>query len=164
MAVQYRCKNTKRSQTLRDSLLPLNGIDYLEVLDKDAPEGTIPQRTLLVRMLKPTPWGLTASNVQIEGGVRVTAIKVLWVLRASEASDTLVEAVCVRVTTKVYHHVAKLIINSDRIYSSFSHFLPDTAPRGWTPVGYSCAVSNAATTLAAHLQACSCDPTVLVCI
>ena len=90
MAVQYRCKNTKRSQTLRDSLLPLNGIDYLEVLDKDAPEGTTPQRTLLVRMLKPTPWGLTASNVQIEGGVRVTAIKVLWVLRASEASDTLV--------------------------------------------------------------------------
>ena len=41
-------------------------------------------------MLKSDPWGLADTNVQIEGGVRVTSIDVLWVLRASEASDTLV--------------------------------------------------------------------------
>ena len=91
MTVQYRCRNTKRSQILRDSAVALNGIDFLEVLDRDAPEGTTPQRTLLLRMLKATPWGLTADNVQIVGGVRVTDIKVLWALRASDASDELVD-------------------------------------------------------------------------
>ena len=30
MATQYRCKNDKRRQILRDSSLALNGIDYLE--------------------------------------------------------------------------------------------------------------------------------------
>ncbi len=87
MATQYRCKNDKRRQILRDSSLALNGIDYLEVLHGDAPEGTIPQRTLLVRMLKEAPKNLVAGDVQISGGVRVTTIKVMWVLRASEASS-----------------------------------------------------------------------------
>ena len=36
----------------------LNGIDYLEVLDHDAPPGSPRQRTLLVRLLKPVPAGL----------------------------------------------------------------------------------------------------------
>ena len=90
MAVQYRCQNEKRSQALSDSVLVLNGIDFLEVLDEQAPEGTQRQRTLLVRMIKSDPWGLTADNVQIEGGVRIRGIEVQWVLRASEASDTLV--------------------------------------------------------------------------
>jgi len=90
MALRYRCNNTKRSQALRDSAVALNGIDYLEVLDRDAPEGTMPQRTLLVRMLKAAPWGLTAANVRITGGTRVTGIRVMWVLRASDASDLMV--------------------------------------------------------------------------
>ena len=54
----------------------LNGIDYLEVLDRDAPDFDLPggsprQRTLLLRLLKiPTP-ALAADNVRIEGGERV---------------------------------------------------------------------------------------------
>ena len=92
MGARYFCKNQKRSQVLRDSPINLNGIDYLEVLDHDAPDGTEPQRTLLVRMLKAAPWGLGASNVRIDGGVRVQDIHVEWVLRASEASDALVAA------------------------------------------------------------------------
>src|SRR5215218_51713 len=90
MAVQYHCKNAKRSQILRNPHIPLNGIDYLEVLHLEAPAGTAPQHTLLVRMLKPEPWGLSAANVQIEGGVRVTDIDVVWTLKASDASDALV--------------------------------------------------------------------------
>lgn len=90
MALQFRCKNEKRSQVLRDTSIPLNGIDYLEVLHQDAPEGTTPQRTLLVGMLKSDPWGLSAANVQISGGVRVTDIDVVWTLKASDASDALV--------------------------------------------------------------------------
>ncbi len=90
MGLQYRCENEKRRRLLPDAAIPLNGIDYLEVLDNDAPETTARQRTLLVRMFKPSPWDLSADNVQISGGVRVTAVNVLWVLRASEASDALV--------------------------------------------------------------------------
>ncbi len=90
MGTRYYCTNRKRGQVLRDAPIPLNGIDYLEVLDRDAPPGTLPQRTLLVRMWKTAPWGLTASNVRIQGGVRVTGIQVLWVLRAADASDALV--------------------------------------------------------------------------
>ncbi len=92
MGARYFCKNQKRSRVLRDATITLNGIDYLEVLDHDAPSGTPPQRTLLVRMLKGTPWGLSVGNVRIEGGVRVKGVQVAWALRASEASDALVTA------------------------------------------------------------------------
>ncbi len=92
MGTRYVCNNEKRRQILRDSALSLNGIDYLEVLDNDAPPGTAPQETLLVRMLKPAPWGLSENNVRIDGGVRVKSVKAEWVLRASEASDALVAA------------------------------------------------------------------------
>jgi len=87
MGLQYRCDNQKRHQLLRDAGIALNGIDYLEVLDKDAPQEEERQRTLLVRLLKADPWGLNVGNVQIDGGVRVTGVKVIWVLRAAEASD-----------------------------------------------------------------------------
>jgi hypothetical protein len=89
MSVQYRCQNQKRAQILRDSAIPLNGIDYLAVLDQEAPADSPPQQTLLVRMLKATPWGLTVNNVQIEGGVRVTPVSVVWVIQASEAADAM---------------------------------------------------------------------------
>lgn len=92
MGTRYFCTNEKRRQILRDSSINLNGIDYLEVLDHDAPPGTAPQRTLLVRMLKVLPWGLSSDSVRIEGGVRIQGIGVKWVLRASEASDALVTA------------------------------------------------------------------------
>jgi len=88
MGLQYRCDNQKRYQLLRDAAIALNGIDYLEVLDEDAPQEEERQRTLLVRLLKSDPWDLTADNVQIDGGVRVTGIRVLWVLRAAEVSDS----------------------------------------------------------------------------
>ena len=93
MATQYRCKNEKRLQILREATtLNLNGIDYLEVLHGDAPVGTVPQCTLLVRMLREAPKNLTADDVKITGGVRVKSVKVDWVIRASESSNDLVDA------------------------------------------------------------------------
>ncbi len=92
MGTRYYCTNRKRGPILRDAPISLNGIDYLEVLDRDAPSGSPPQRTLLVRMWKAAPWGLSASNLRIEGGVRVKGVQALWALRASEASDALVAA------------------------------------------------------------------------
>jgi Baseplate J-like protein len=56
----------------------LNGIEYLEVLDTDAPPPpSLRQRTLFVRLLKPAA-GLTKSNVDISGGERVPVVEVEW--------------------------------------------------------------------------------------
>lgn len=92
MGMQFRCANVRRAQVLSTAAIPLNGIDFLEVLDQDAPAGSPRQRTLLVRMLKSAPWGLLALNVRIDGGVRITGINVLWVLRAADASPADVSA------------------------------------------------------------------------
>ncbi len=83
----YVCDNKKRAKAVRDHST-LNGIDYLEVLDNDAPAGLLRQQTILVRTLKalPTPGtGLSVDNVQINGGISVTNIQIDWIARASEA-------------------------------------------------------------------------------
>ncbi|MFQ5927783.1 MAG: putative baseplate assembly protein, partial [Terriglobia bacterium] len=90
MGTQYYCKNEQRRQAVRNHGT-LNGIDYLEVLDLDAPAGIPRQRTLLVRCLKPVP-ALTANNVRIEGGVRITPVKVLWAFPATAMPDPPVTA------------------------------------------------------------------------
>jgi hypothetical protein len=85
MGIQYHCENEKRRQAV-DNHPSLNGIDYIEVLDHEAPDESKRQRTLLVRCLKPVP-DLTAMNVQIHGGVRVTPVRVLWAAGATDAND-----------------------------------------------------------------------------
>jgi hypothetical protein len=80
MGPQFSCKNLRRREAVR-AHPGLNGIDYLEVLDHDAPQGSPPQQTLLVRCLAPAPL-LTADNVQIEGGVRISPIGVAWIFPA----------------------------------------------------------------------------------
>jgi len=67
----------------------LNGIDYLEVLDHDAPAGSPPQKTLLVRCLKPVP-ALTTDNVQIEGGERFADVGVVWVVVADAVPPAMI--------------------------------------------------------------------------
>jgi hypothetical protein len=63
----------------------LNAIDYLEVLDDDAPVGTSPQQTLLVHFFKPVSGsGLDGYNVRIDGGVRVRPIHVEWAFPAQD--------------------------------------------------------------------------------
>lgn len=88
----YFCCDERRRNAVRDHET-LNGIDYLEVLDRDAPTKTEPndstkslrQRTLLVRCLKAIP-PFNRDNVSIEGGERITSIKVLWAFPASAFS------------------------------------------------------------------------------
>ena len=52
----------------------LTGIDYLEVVDNDAPAFELRQRTLLLRLLKAVPGTLGRDQVRIEGGERVRDI------------------------------------------------------------------------------------------
>lgn len=87
MNTQYHCQNPKRLQAVR--LHPtLNAIDYLEVLDGDAPPDSPSQRTLLVYCLKPL-LSLTKDNVQIEGGVRITPVKAEWAFPATAVPASL---------------------------------------------------------------------------
>lgn len=80
MAGQYFCKNERRSEAVLQS--SLNGIDYLEVLDRAAPDEASRQKILRVHFLKPLPDppNLARHNVRIAGGVRVTGIGVTGVV------------------------------------------------------------------------------------
>lgn len=85
MATQFRCGTELRRQQVRDHTT-LNGIDYLEVFDQEAIAiGSPRQRTLLLRFLKAVPV-VTADNIDIVGGVRVTPVRVQWVERAGSVS------------------------------------------------------------------------------
>lgn len=75
----YRCENERRRAAVAEHA-SLNGIDYLEVLDHEAPAGIAPQRTLVVRFLKPIP-ALTEANVVLDGGERIV-VGVTWAARA----------------------------------------------------------------------------------
>ncbi len=90
MGTQYRCQNQLRSQGVRQHPT-LDGIDYLEVLDQEAPGDSPRQRTLLVRFLKPVS-ALTRENVRIDGGVRVTPVRVLWAFPAPAIPPSLITA------------------------------------------------------------------------
>jgi hypothetical protein len=78
----YQCCDPWR-RTRVDAHATLNGIDYLEVLDLDAPPGSPRQRTLLIRLLKPVPGGLSRDNVRISGGERIRTIGIEWLGLAS---------------------------------------------------------------------------------
>jgi hypothetical protein len=60
----------------------LNGIEYLEVSDSEAPSQALRQRTLYVRLLLPVA-GLTPDNVTITGGDRIPTVGVEWVAPAT---------------------------------------------------------------------------------
>lgn len=79
--IYHCCEENRRA--LVDAHPSLNGIDYLEVLDLDAPPGSPRQRTLLVRLLKPVPAGLSPDNLSIRGGERIRQVNVEWVGIAS---------------------------------------------------------------------------------
>jgi hypothetical protein len=80
----FFCCDDLRLQVLRRGVVSggvkINGIDYLEVVDRDDQALADRQRTLLLHFVNPLPAGpaaLTADNVVITGGVRIKGVKVL---------------------------------------------------------------------------------------
>ena len=84
--LQASCLPTRNGKSARGSVLgvawpvslgpdhesaALNGIDFLEVVDRDAPAGSPRQRTLLLRFLKAAP-ALGPENIEITGGGKPT--------------------------------------------------------------------------------------------
>lgn len=80
----YRCCDERRRAAVA-AHPTLGGIDWLEVVDRDAPAGSPRQRTLLVRLLKPVPPGFGREQVRITGGERVRDIRVAWAAPAVPA-------------------------------------------------------------------------------
>jgi predicted phage baseplate assembly protein len=89
----YFCCDERRLQVVKTEGT-LNGVEYVEVIDRDAPSQALRQRTLVVRFLRPTS-GLTADNFRIEGGERIRDVGLEWVARADALpageSPTLVD-------------------------------------------------------------------------
>lgn len=72
----FCCTNDRRDAVARHATL--NGIEYLDVLDDAAMPAAQRQRSLRLHVIKPlSPGQLTADHVRVEGGERVTGIRVL---------------------------------------------------------------------------------------
>src|SRR5688572_2375435 len=82
MGAQFACELDDRRLLIQQPGVTLNGIDFVEVLDDDAPAGTPRQQTLLVRLFRVPAAPIDAARVTITGGVRVTPVKVAWVAAA----------------------------------------------------------------------------------
>ncbi len=112
------CDQLRRTAVAAHPLL--NGIDYLEVLDRDAPAGSPRQRTLLLRLLKPVPAGLDGNNVRLDGGERVRRLRVEWAAAAAlpPAEATPAEQSFFATLTAPDH---VLVVRTD-IYGDFSTY------------------------------------------
>jgi hypothetical protein len=85
----YSCCNENRRAAVRLSAA-LNGIDYLEVLDGDAPAGVPRQQTLFIHCLNSLSSSLAVgpTNVVIDGSESIKAIVIDWVIAASTIDNT----------------------------------------------------------------------------
>lgn len=85
MDVRQFCGTSERRQAVVASTklvggLRLNGIDYIEVLDDDAPSEDWRQKLIDVTFLRPDGVAaLTAENFAIVGGVRITDVNVIGI-------------------------------------------------------------------------------------
>jgi hypothetical protein len=88
MVGRYVCGNQQRLSAIRADGT-LNAIDYLEVLDNDAPTGSPRQQTLLVYLVQDVPAAMDADNVRITGGVRISDVDIAWAFRADQVPAAL---------------------------------------------------------------------------
>ena len=134
----YHCCDELRRNAV-DQHPTLNGIDYLEVLDRDAPPGSPRQQTLFVRLLKPVPAGFAADRVSIEGGERERGIRIEWAAAGSAppAEASAAEQALFAALPEPDH---VLVVRVDR-YGDFSPYrlrlvrsaLDLTPPQGFDP-------------------------------
>lgn len=129
----YSCCDDDQRRNAVKAHATLNGIDFLEVRDRDTDPLEQRQRTLLVHFLKNlTPNTLTKDNVRIEGGERTKDIKVTSVTIGSltspplsppaNAPDVLVVEVSARGDFSTY--TLRLVKNND----------DDTPPDDFDPI------------------------------
>lgn len=119
----YQCCDLKRKAAVLGNPT-INGIDYLEVLDHEAPAGSPRQRTLLVHCLNNAPTNLTPANILIVGGESVTGITALWLTVASAPPPPLPSGV-IPAEAAYFHSLAdaaKTIVIRTSVYGDFSPY------------------------------------------
>lgn len=148
MSIQFRCANPRRAQVLGITPVAINGIGFLEVLDHDAPSGAPPQRTLLVHMIKDAPFGLSAANVRIEGGVRVTGVQVEWAIRAADAGPADVAAGRMTAAERTFYNALSaadriLVVRTDQDgdFSTYTLRLARSTTDAQPPIGFDAILS-----------------------
>ncbi|NVO58260.1 putative baseplate assembly protein [Rhodobacteraceae bacterium B1Z28] len=89
----YHCCDPRRRELVLEAIadgVAINGIDFLEVLDREADDDTPAQQTLLLRFLDTAP-NLPLDNYQLSGGERITGVTIDWQTRADAPDATLAE-------------------------------------------------------------------------
>ncbi len=133
------CPNEARRALARQK--QFNGIDFLEVLDSEAPPGHPPQQTLLAHCLQSVA-GLTRDNVRIEGGVRVRPVRVDWALPADSPQLPADLQTFLNDRLSAQERPRVLVVRTDR-RGDFSTYVlrlilspgqPDEPPPGFDPL------------------------------
>ena len=135
MNQRYACCEPRRLAAVRAGGV-LNGIEYVEVSDAEAPTEDLRQRTLFVRMLDPDP-GLTAANVTITGGDRIPELDVAWAAPATALPDGEDPALVADLRTPETVLVVRTTGRGD--FSTYTLSLvagaaTDVPPAGWDPL------------------------------
>jgi hypothetical protein len=118
--VIYVCCNRKRGEAVRQDAV-LNGIEYLEVLDDDAPAASPRQRTIVVRCYKAVA-GLDGDNVRIEGGTRIRPIEVEWAFPADTIAGQGVLTPAETAFVAALEDPAQLLVVRTAAYGDFSTY------------------------------------------
>lgn len=143
---QYRCRDQRRLQRVRDET-PLNGIEWLEVLDHDAPPGAPPQRTLVVHCLRDLPPAgdpaeFDPTRLRLSGGVRTDAglnpILLAWSVRAADAAAAPIPAAEAAVYAALPDASRALVVRtlSAGDYSTYTLTLVADPVTGAVPAGF----------------------------
>jgi hypothetical protein len=87
----FCCDDERRSATLRNTPNSDNGIEFLEVFDREDDPPELRQRILFVNFIKPLtstaqPGALEINNILIEGGERITDVRVTRVTAGAAGS------------------------------------------------------------------------------
>lgn len=139
----YFCCDERRREAVR-AHVTLNGIDYLEVLDREAPVGSPRQRTLLVRLLKPLPMP-TSDQVVIEGGERIRPVSIEWVAPADAVPEALLSEGELEFFPRLHNadHVLVVRTDSSGDHSPYTLRLVAGVAALAPPVGFDPALCNA---------------------
>lgn len=135
--IYHCCDNRRRELVLASD--DWNGIDFIEVLDRETPDGTPRQRTLLLRFLKTAP-DLTLDNLELTGGERITNVGVEWITRADAPDLTLIDPIEVGIVAYLAalpdpDQVLALRTTSNGDYAQYTLRLVDTAGSLSPPTG-----------------------------
>jgi hypothetical protein len=132
--VRYHCCEERRLAAVKAAGV-LNGVEYVEVSDREAPTPALRQRTLYVRLLLPAA-GLTTANVEISGGDRITSVGAEWVAPATSLPAGEDPSLVAGITDPATMMLVRTDSTGDHSFYTFRLVAPGsgTPPTGFDPL------------------------------